>query len=123
MKNKDVISILIIIIVFSIPLVLSIIGKKNDKYFIENPINKSIYRIHNEQDKFFRYYYDKSHCISSYMIIPVVELKVGDSISKSDNTGKFIIYRKTSSGVFTLIGEYEYNPDYAPWLKKRPPGL
>lgn len=123
-KSK-IFAIISVITVFSIPIIFSIMGYYNDKYFINNSINKRIYRIHNEQDKFFRYFYDKSHYITSYMILPVVELRVGDSISKSINTGKFKIYRKTSIGVFSQIGEYEYRPDYAPWLNKknRPAGL
>lgn len=96
MQKKIIWYVIIFSITGSFILVPYLIGKKTERYFFSNSLNKKIVRVDNYFNKSYQMYYDNNNWISSLEINEI--LKVGDSISKSQNTFSFKVYRMSDSG-------------------------
>lgn len=97
MKKRKVLWYLIILtVVGSFILVPYLIGKKTEKYFFSNSVNKKIIKVDNYFNKSYRMYYDNQNWISSIEINEI--LKIDDSISKTQNSFNFKVYRISDSG-------------------------
>lgn len=72
--------------------------------FINNSVNTVVVKKSNWQLRATEFYLKNGLRIDSTYIIPL-DLKIGDSISKRSNTGKFDVYRKNKD-------KYEFYKSY-----------
>lgn len=95
-KSKILWYLIIVLVTGSFTFIPYLIGKKTEKNFFSNSVNKKIIRVDNYFNKSYRMYYDDKNWISSLEIKEI--LKVGDSISKAQNSFIFRVYRISDSG-------------------------
>lgn len=89
--------ILLVLLLFTLMLsIMFIIERIKYRNFYKQSINSKIFDIENYHDKVLYFYYDKNERISDLDLGE--KLRLGDSISKQNNSSKISIYRQDIIG-------------------------
>ncbi len=73
--------------------------------FVRDSVNSVVVKKSNWQLRATEFYLKNGLRVDSSYIIPL-DIKIGDSLSKKNNTGKFNIYRKTN-GKYVFYRSYD----------------
>ena len=106
MKNKKYLNFIPIILGLTVVSFFLLRAQNEINYFNKNKINLKIVKVDNYFDKSLQFYYDENHCITT-TDTKGDTLRIGDSISKINNSTKFKVFRKNKFGKYTFYNDYE----------------
>jgi len=78
----------------------------NSNHFYKNEINSKIMEVKNYENKSLQFFYDKNYCITTTNTQGDA-LRIGDSISKKQNSSEFRVFRK-QNGNYSLYKLYDF---------------
>ena len=106
MKNKKYLNFIPIILGLIVVSFFLLRAQNEINYFNKNKINLKIVKVDNYFDKSLQFHYDENHCITT-TDTKGDTLRIGDSISKINNSTKFKVFRKNKLGKYTFYNDYE----------------
>lgn len=104
MKSKYIKFLPIVIVVIAVVVFLVYNNHLNNRFYLEK-VNSKVVKRSNWQLRTTEFYLKNGLRIDSTGILPL-DIKVGDSISKEANTGKFKVYRKNNFNQYVLDKTY-----------------